>query len=127
MQKYYVNYEINLKNNVKKSQSIFLILPIPKNTPSQKITRLKLPISAIIKKGEAYANRYSKKQGFSFYNLWGIALEDKPHHPWRGLTFFKKGFGGFAKEYLPTQDYVLKPTYWFNWITEILRRIKKQY
>lgn len=68
-----------------------------------------------------------KKQGFRFYNFWGIAPDDKPNHPWYGLTTFKKGFGGFAEEYLPTQDYLLKPTYWFNWMVETVRKIARGY
>lgn len=68
-----------------------------------------------------------KKEGFTFYNFWGIAPEDKPNHPWQGITLFKKGFGGHQKEYLHTKDYPLKWSYWTNWIVETIRRIKRNY
>lgn len=68
-----------------------------------------------------------KKQGFWFYNFWGISPENKPNHPWQGLTFFKKGFGGFAKQFIPTQDYVITIPYWITWSVETIRRIKRRY
>lgn len=68
-----------------------------------------------------------KRRGLIFYNFWGIASEDKPNHPWQGITTFKKGFGGFAKEYLHTKDFPLKWTYWANWVIETVRRIKRNY
>jgi lipid II:glycine glycyltransferase (peptidoglycan interpeptide bridge formation enzyme) len=68
-----------------------------------------------------------KNNGFFFYNFWGISEEDKPNHPWRGLTVFKKGFGGEELAYVKTQDYILHPFYWFNWVVETVRRIKRNY
>lgn len=68
-----------------------------------------------------------KNKGCVRYNFWGIAPEEKPSHPWRGLTVFKKGFGGTEKAYLETQDYILKTTYWFNWLIEKARKIKRGY
>ncbi len=68
-----------------------------------------------------------KSRGLSFYNFWGIAEEDKPNHPWRGLTVFKKGFGGEELAYVKTQDYIISPFYWFNWVIESFRRIKRHY
>jgi lipid II:glycine glycyltransferase (peptidoglycan interpeptide bridge formation enzyme) len=68
-----------------------------------------------------------KSRGFSYYNFWGIAEDDKPNHPWRGLTIFKKGFGGEELAYLKTQDYIIGPLYWFNWAIETIRRIKRNY
>lgn len=74
-----------------------------------------------------YIIRDLKSRGFSYYNFWGISEDDKPNHPWRGLTVFKKGFGGEELAYVKTQDYVLSPLYWFNWIIESFRRIKRNY
>ncbi len=48
--------------------------------------------------------RHAKKQGYKFYDLWGID-EDKPS--WAGITKFKKGFGGEPKIYLGSWDYIL--------------------
>ena len=36
----------------------------------------------------------SQRDGFAFYDMWGIAPDDDPSHPWAGITRFKKGFGG---------------------------------
>jgi lipid II:glycine glycyltransferase (peptidoglycan interpeptide bridge formation enzyme) len=35
-----------------------------------------------------------KKEGNEAFDLWGIAPENEPKHPWFGITIFKKGFGG---------------------------------
>ncbi|OGK23936.1 hypothetical protein A3H80_04160 [Candidatus Roizmanbacteria bacterium RIFCSPLOWO2_02_FULL_37_19] len=68
-----------------------------------------------------------KRLGFDRYNFWGIAPEDKPNHPWKGLTVFKKGFGGEERAYLQTQDYILEWKYWINWFVETVRRIRRGY
>jgi len=73
------------------------------------------------------AVKEAKRRGMKFYNFWGIAPENSPHHPWAGLSLFKKGFGGFAESYLHAQDLVLSPKYWLNYLVESLRRIKKRY
>ena len=67
----------------------------------------------------------AKRRGARYYSFWGIAPENKPKHPWRGLTLFKKGFGGYLEEYVPSQDYVISPMYWFNYIIETIRKIKR--
>lgn len=69
----------------------------------------------------------AKKEGKSIFNFWGIAPFDKPHHPWKGLTLFKTGFGGETKEYIHAQDLPLSPFYWLTWLVESTRRIKKGY
>jgi lipid II:glycine glycyltransferase (peptidoglycan interpeptide bridge formation enzyme) len=33
--------------------------------------------------------------------------EENANHPWKGLSLFKKGFGGHEKDYLRTKDYPL--------------------
>jgi lipid II:glycine glycyltransferase (peptidoglycan interpeptide bridge formation enzyme) len=71
------------------------------------------------------AIREAKKRGCELYNLWGIAPTDSLKHPWRGLTLFKKGFGGYKKEYIKTQDFVLSKKYWLNYIVEKIRKIKR--
>jgi lipid II:glycine glycyltransferase (peptidoglycan interpeptide bridge formation enzyme) len=68
----------------------------------------------------------AKKRGLRYYNFWGIAPEGaKKNHPFYGITHFKKGFGGFQKDLLLCQDYVVSPKYWFNWSIETLRRFKR--
>ena len=46
-------------------------------------------------------------------------------HPWAGLTLFKMGFGGYKKEYVKTQDLILSPKYWLNYIVEKIRKRKR--
>ena len=55
----------------------------------------------------------AKEKGLKFFDFWGIAPDDAPSdHPWAGFTRFKKSFGGFAKDYSGTYDYILnKPKY----------------
>ncbi|MBI4160179.1 peptidoglycan bridge formation glycyltransferase FemA/FemB family protein [Candidatus Wolfebacteria bacterium] len=69
--------------------------------------------------------REAKRRGMEIYNFWGIAPDDKPAHPWAGLSLFKKGFGGSAEELLPAQDLVLSKRYWFTYGIERLRKIKR--
>ena len=46
----------------------------------------------------------AKKRGMKIYNMWGVSPENKINHPWKGLSLFKRGFGGNVKEYLHSQD-----------------------
>src|SRR3989344_8911611 len=68
-----------------------------------------------------------KSRGFQRYNFWGIAPENKPRHPWAGLSLFKKGFGGEPHTYTQTQDYVIGPAYWLNWVVETIRSARRGY
>lgn len=68
----------------------------------------------------------AKKRGLRYYNFWGVSPENKPHHPWAGTSLFKKGFGGFSQEYVPAQDLILKPVYWFNYIVEKVRKVRRK-
>ena len=68
----------------------------------------------------------AKKRGCHLYNFWGITSSTDKKHPWWGLTLFKKGFGGEAHAYLKTQDFILSKIYWFNWLIEVLRRLKRK-
>jgi peptidoglycan pentaglycine glycine transferase (the first glycine) len=53
----------------------------------------------------------AKKRGLKWYNFYGIAPENKPNHPWSGLTLFKKGFGGSEIRYMHAHDYPISPWY----------------
>src|SRR3972149_6800773 len=37
----------------------------------------------------------AKKDGYRYFDFWGIAPNDDPRHPWYGYSLFKKGFGGY--------------------------------
>lgn len=68
-----------------------------------------------------------KKKGISHYNFWGIAPENNKKHPWYGLTFFKKGFGGESVEYIHACDLPLTSFYYINWVIETVRKFKRGY
>ncbi len=68
----------------------------------------------------------AKRRGMSYYNFWGIAPESASvDHPFFGITHFKKGFGGFKKDLLHCQDYVVNKKYWINWTIETFRRFNR--
>lgn len=69
----------------------------------------------------------AKKRGKKIYNFWGIAPEDRPNHPWRGITLFKKGFGGREIKFIHAQDLPISPLYFIPWTIETGRRIMKGY
>jgi lipid II:glycine glycyltransferase (peptidoglycan interpeptide bridge formation enzyme) len=72
------------------------------------------------------AIRRAKELKCEKFNFWGIAPEGHKNHPWKGLTLFKKGFGGYKKEYLRTQDFPLTFKYWFSFFVEKIRKIKRR-
>ncbi len=82
----------------------------------------KIPVSYLL---QWEAIKEAKRRGCQKFNFWGIAPEEKLNHPWRGLTLFKKGFGGYKKEYLKTQDFPLSKKYWLTFIFEKLRKTKR--
>lgn len=84
----------------------------------------KIPASYLI---QWEAIKEAKRRNCKFYSFWGIAPENRPNHPWQGLTLFKKGFGGRKEEYVKTKDYILSWKYSFNWIIETLRKFKRGY
>lgn len=84
----------------------------------------KVPASPLV---QWEAIRDAKKRGMKVYNFWGIAPENSPNHPWRGITLFKKGFGGRAIEYSHAQDIPLSPLYIVPRTIETIRRLLKGY
>jgi lipid II:glycine glycyltransferase (peptidoglycan interpeptide bridge formation enzyme) len=67
----------------------------------------------------------SRARGVKEYNFWGVDF--RPLHPWAGVTLFKTGFGGGAREYAPAQDLTLRFSYWVSFGIETLRRIRRRY
>jgi len=88
----------------------------------------KIPASYLL---QWEAIKEAKGRGCKIYNFWGVAdarnikISKYRKHPWAGLTLFKKGFGGYEKEYLKTQDLPLSFKYWLTYIFEKLRKIKR--
>jgi len=83
----------------------------------------KIPVSYLL---QWEAIKEAKKRGCKIYNFWGIAPKGKKKHPWAGLTVFKQGFGGYEKQYLPTQDLALRPGYWVTYLIEKIRKVKRR-
>lgn len=69
----------------------------------------------------------SKEKGMTKYNFFGIARDDNSKHPWAGLTFFKKGFGGEEQRWMHAHDLPIKPKYWFTYFYELFERVKRGY
>lgn len=69
----------------------------------------------------------AKRRGYKLYNFFGIARDDDPKHPWHGLTFFKKGFGGFEQRWMHAKDRPLKLRYWLTNFYERLERMRRGY
>lgn len=69
----------------------------------------------------------AKKRGMSVYNFWGIASENNPRHPWRGITVFKKGFGGHSVEYMHAFDIPISPLYALTRVVDLYRKYKRGY
>jgi len=85
----------------------------------------KLPTSYLL---QWEAIREAKKRGMKWYNFWGIAPTNaSKKHPFFGITHFKKGFGGQQLDILHCHDFIISKFYWFNWIIETVRRIKRRF
>jgi len=93
----------------------------------------KIPVSYLL---QWQAIKEAKKRGCRTYNFWGISpgIEterpegypaQKSRHPWAGLSLFKMGFGGYKKQYVKTQDFVISKKYWINYIIEKVRKHKR--
>ena len=68
----------------------------------------------------------ARKRGKKKFNFYGI-VENKPKHPWTGLSKFKKGFGGHQEELLHCQDLPLNKKYLLTYLIETGRKIKRGY
>lgn len=86
--------------------------------------RSEIPVSYLL---QWEAMREAKKRGMKLYNFWGIAPENSPKHPWRGISLFKKGFGGEVREYIHAHDLPVSPFYIIPSTIETIRRIRKGY
>lgn len=72
------------------------------------------------------AIKEAKRRGIRWYNFWGVAPKDaSAHHPFKGITHFKKGFGGFQKNLIRCQDYPVSIRYAFTWTVESIRKLKR--
>lgn len=84
----------------------------------------RIPVSHLV---QWEAIKEAKKRGATRYNFWGIAPEGNRRHPWRGITVFKKGFGGKVVFSLHAHDLPVSPFYVVPRVIETIRRIQKGY
>ncbi len=89
----------------------------------------KIPVSYLL---QWRAIKEAKNRGCETYNFWGIAPDietelgaQKSKHPWAGLSLFKMGFGGYKKNYIKTQDFIISKKYWINYLIESVRKRKR--
>lgn len=83
-----------------------------------------VPISAAV---QWKAICEAKERGMNVYNFWGIAPEHSIKHPWRGITVFKKGFGGRIVEYMHAFDIPVSPMYAFTRLVDVYRKYRRGY
>jgi lipid II:glycine glycyltransferase (peptidoglycan interpeptide bridge formation enzyme) len=66
---------------------------------------------------------YAKNLGKTTFDLYGVAPNDDPNHPWSGVTGFKAGFGGEMVLYNQTYDIPLQKVRYH--LYEAFRSVKK--
>ncbi len=71
------------------------------------------------------AIKEAKRRGLLYYNFWGIAPDNKPKHPFTGITTFKTGFGGQALDYMHARDLPFSAGYWTLWATDTWRKVQR--
>lgn len=82
------------------------------------------PVSALV---QWEAIKEAKNRGMKVYNFWGIAPDNSLNHPWRGITLFKKGFGGREIKYVHAQDVPVSPLYVLPRTIELVRKKLRGY
>jgi peptidoglycan pentaglycine glycine transferase (the first glycine) len=60
--------------------------------------------------------RRARARGCEWYDLWGIAPENEPDHPWQNFSAFKRKFGGVEFNLVPTLDHVYDPTAYDHYV-----------
>ncbi len=67
----------------------------------------------------------AKKRGCKLYNFWGTYKKGRTPESWKGLSLFKEGFGGFATDYVETQDKPLNFKYYWTVLYETALKMKR--
>jgi len=65
----------------------------------------------------AYAILDAKKSNKTHFDLYGVAPESEPDHPWAGFSKFKRSFGGSDVEYSGAWDKPLRPLSYYLYRT----------
>jgi len=66
--------------------------------------------------------RRAKAMGYEWYDFWGVAPKNEPHHPWHNISEFKRKFGGVEVDLVPTLDYVYDPAAYDQYRACLARR-----
>ncbi len=83
----------------------------------------KIPTSYLI---QWHVIQEAKKRGMKWYNFWGVEPDGaSKKHPFAGIGHFKRGFGGFQENLLHCHDLPLTKKYWFNWMVETVRKLRR--
>jgi lipid II:glycine glycyltransferase (peptidoglycan interpeptide bridge formation enzyme) len=70
---------------------------------------------------------WAKEQGCSYFDFRTIPEILEPGEEMWGVYEYKKGFGGFSRLNIPTQDFVYRPLIYFAWRKTVeMRRAKRQ-
>ncbi len=72
------------------------------------------------------AIKEARRRGCRWHNFWGVAPDNAgPNHPFKGITHFKKGFGGQGLSLVSCLDLPVSYRYWLNWFIEKARSIRR--
>ena len=70
--------------------------------------------------------QWAKELGCSYFDFRAIPEVLEPGEEMWGVYEFKKGFGGFSRLNIPTQDYVVRPLIYTAWRKYVeIRRIQE--
>jgi len=61
--------------------------------------------------------QWAKSHGCSYFDFRTIPEVLEPSEPMWGVYHYKKGFGGFSRLHMPTQDYIYRPLIYSAWRT----------
>jgi len=67
----------------------------------------------------------AKRRGCHYYSFHGVYDQGRTPRAWKGLSLFKRGFGGIDVTYLYTQDYVISPKYYFSFALDTYLNLKR--
>ncbi len=84
----------------------------------------KIPASYLL---QWVAIQEARKRKLKFYNFGGIAPPNVPRHPWRGLSLFKRGFGGEEIHFIHAHDLPTSPLYGVSYTLDKIRKIVRGY
>ena len=68
-----------------------------------------------------HAIKEAKERGCKYYDFLGIAPEHAKNHPWKGVTEFKKKFGGEVVNYPKAREIIIRPV-WY-WVYKLYKTI----